>query len=75
MVRFPFVAADGELDGGERRRGVGKSGALDQKPRHLDLRMRAGLEPPIDLEHPVFVEEHRAVRLLDPGAANRQLFR
>ena len=69
------LAADGELDSGERRRGIGKAGALDQEPRHLDLRVRAGLEPPVELEHAEFVEKDRAVRLLQPGAANRQLFR
>ena len=40
--------------------------------RHLDLRVRPGLQAPIDLEHAVFLEQHRAVRLLGPEPAHDQ---
>src|SRR5271169_1302805 len=37
--------------------------------------MRAGFQAAVELEHSIFVEEHRAVRLLDTTAANRQQLR
>ena len=64
-----------QLDRREKRRRIGETGALDQEPAHLDLRMRSGLQSAIDLEHGVFLEQQGAVRLLGAEPAHHQPLR
>ncbi len=70
-----IFAVESELHGCQKRRCVREPGPLDQKTRHLDLGMRTGLQAPIDFEHPVIVEDHRAVRLFYSNAADDQALR
>jgi len=37
--------------------------------------MRTGLQAPVDFEHPIIVEDHRAVRLFYSGAADDEPIR
>ena len=61
-----------QLDRSEQRRRIGEARPLDQEATHLDLGMRSGLQPPIDLQHRVVFEQHRAVRLLGAETADDQ---
>src|SRR5438105_1432713 len=55
------TAVEIEFHKRQERRRVCKSRPLDQKTRHFDFGMRTGLQTPIDLKHPVIVEDYRAV--------------
>src|SRR6516225_2991154 len=61
MLLPSALAVDGDLQRREQWRGIGKSGGLDEKPRHFDLGVRARLEPPVKLQHSVFFKKHRAI--------------
>ncbi len=58
------LARQGQLERRQGRRRVGETGALGQEAAHLDLGMRAGLQPPVQLQDRVVLVQHRAVRLL-----------
>ena len=55
------LAVDGYLKGREQWRGIGKTGMLDEKPGHFDFGVGAGLEPPVELQHPIFFKKHRGI--------------
>ena len=64
--------AAGMLVGAEQLRAV-REAVLGQEAQQLELRVVAGREPPVDLEHELLADDHRGVRM--PLADRAQLGR